>query len=89
MNNPKFQLPDFSRTPSPTRKALAEHRLSKLPPFPRRAVCENCKLGLDSTDEFQMKVKICRQCLRTSANVGLILEKYTVEKIRRTYSEAK
>lgn len=85
----KFELPNFDRAASPTRNALEQTRLSRLPPIPRRGICENCRGRLDVGDEFQIAVGFCKPCLRTYAVVGVGVEKYTEAKIRRNYQEAK
>ena len=85
MKIPTFEMPDLDRAPSPTRKALDQNRISRLPPFPCRAVCENCGGRLDTSDDFQESLKLCRECLRNYANIGGIIEKHTEAKIRRNY----
>ncbi len=91
MNNQKFELPIFdgdagnSRASSPTRRLLEETRLSKLPTLPRRSLCANCGGSLDTTDQYQKTVKLCRGCLINYANIGSILERHTVQKIRKIY----
>ena len=88
MNSRKLEFPDFDRAESLTRTALDRNRLSHLPPFPRRAVCENCGGRLDTGDDFQESLKLCRECLRNYANIGGIIEKHTEAKIRRNYQGA-
>ncbi len=91
MNNSKFQLPEFdggagiARAASPTRRLLEETRLSKLPTLPRRSLCANCGSSLDTTDQYQTTVKLCRGCLINYANIGVILETHTAQKIRKIY----
>ena len=89
MTQKPFQIPnpnfDETRATSPMRQLLERNQLSKLPPVPRRAGCENCKGRLDGGDEFQIAVGLCKSCLRTYAVVGSLLEKYTERKIRQIY----
>ena len=93
MTNQPFKLP----TVESRRDELSETRLSRLPKLadrpkfelPKAARCKNCSKILDRNDDYQIAVQICRQCLKTFGNVGLILENYAVQKIRRNYTEAK
>ena len=91
MTNESFHLPKFnggagnSRTASPTQRLLEETRLSKLPTLPRCSLCANCGSSLDTTDQYQATVKLCRGCLINYANIGAILETHTAQKIRKIY----
>ena len=91
-DNRKFQLPEFdggageqTRAASPTQRLLEKTRLSKLPELPRRSACANCGGSLDTTDQYQTTVKLCRACLRNYAKIGAILETHTAQKIRKIY----
>ncbi len=84
----KFEVPIFDneRVSSPTRRALEATRLSGLPPIPRPVVCENCGARIETDNEFQFAVKLCRQCLGNYANMAAIIERYTESKIRRNFT---
>ena len=51
----------------------------------RRTLCQNCRAAVDRGDDFQQSVGLCKECLRTYAVVGSVIEKYTETKIRRNY----
>ena len=87
MKNQPFQLPNFdhNRGASPTRNLLEQTRLSRLPTLPNRSPCENCGGKLNADDEFQSSVKLCRECLRNYANIGIILDRHAERKIRRNF----
>ena len=91
MKNHPFQIPNFNteRVESQTRRLLDATKLSRLPSLPRRVLCENCHSMINGRDEFSTAVKLCKSCLGNYANVAAILEKHTVAKIRRNYSEGK
>ncbi len=89
MTQKPFELPMFARAASPTRDALEQARLSRLPPVPRRPSCANCGNPLDPNDSYQTAVKLCRDCLRTYANIGTILDRHAEAKIRRNYTEGR